>query len=191
MIPKQHTQHSWKDYPPDGPTSKEQCRIWMNYLNHWKTPSVINPSFVYINRTICWSELWVKYSKIAGLSTSLMWHRGLTLVQSCRMWCALCTLPHSHKSEPHRPINFMLAANLPTPVPRRLGLTQAFLGRSQSGGCGPNVGMKDWRAGGIGVVGSPLIDNNSTKERRGFLEWRRLGKDFKEINWCPLSEDER
>ena len=134
---------------------------------------------------------WVRHSKIAGLSTSLMWHRGLTLVQSCRMWCAVCTLPHSYKSEPHRPINFMLAANLPTPVLRRLGLTQAFLGRSQSGGCGPNVGMKDWRAGGIGVVGSPLIDNNSTKERRGFLEWRRLGKDFKEINWCPLSEDER
>jgi len=28
--------------------------------------------------------------------------------------------------------------------------------------------MKDWRAGGIGVVGSPLIDNNSTKEHFGF-----------------------
>ena len=53
---------------------------------------------------------WVRYSKIAGLSTSLMWHGSLNLVQSCKMWCAVCTLPHSHKSEPHRPINFMLAA---------------------------------------------------------------------------------
>ena len=28
--------------------------------------------------------------------------------------------------------------------------------------------MKDWTAGGIGVVGSPLIGNNSTKEPFGF-----------------------
>jgi len=34
--------------------------------------------------------------------------------------------------------------------------------------------MKDWRAEGIGVVGSPLIDNNSTKERKDFLERSRL-----------------
>jgi len=38
--------------------------------------------------------------------------------------------------------------------------------------------MKDWRSGGIGVGGSPLVDNNSTKERRGFLERRRLGEDL-------------
>ena len=54
---------------------------------------------------------WVRYSKIAGLSTSLMWHGGLNLVRSYKIWCAVCTLPCSHKSEPHRPINFMLAAN--------------------------------------------------------------------------------
>jgi len=106
---------------------------------------------------------WVRYSKIAGLSTSLMWHGSLNLVQSCKMWCAVCTLPHSHKSEPHRPINFMLAANRSTPVLWRLSWTQAFLGRSQPGGCGPNAGMKDWRAAGIGVIGSPLIDNSSTE----------------------------
>jgi len=69
----------------------------------------------------------VRYSKIAGLSTSLMRHGGLNLVQSCKMWCAVCTLPHSHKSKPHRPISFMLAANRPTPVLRRLSWTQAFL----------------------------------------------------------------
>jgi len=39
--------------------------------------------------------------------------------------------------------------------------------------------MKDWRAAWIGVAGSPLIDNNSTKERRGFLEQRRLGEGFR------------
>jgi len=38
--------------------------------------------------------------------------------------------------------------------------------------------MKDWRAGGIGVVSSPSVDNNSTKERRYFLERRRLGEDL-------------
>ena len=117
---------------------------------------------------------WVRYSKIAGLSTSLMWHGGLNMVQSCKMWCAVCTLPHSHQSVPHRPINFMLAENRPTPVLRRLNWTQAFLGSSQPGGCGPNAGIKDWRAAGIGVVGSPLIESNSTKEHRGFLERRRL-----------------
>jgi len=121
---------------------------------------------------------WVRYSKIAGLSTSLMWHRGLNLVQSCKMGCAVCTLPHAHKSEPHRPIKFMLAAYRPPPVLRRFSWTQAFLGRSQPGRCGPNAGMKDGRAAGIGVVGSPLIDN-STKERRGFLERRRLGEGFR------------
>jgi len=35
--------------------------------------------------------------------------------------------------------------------------------------------MKDWRAGGIGVGGSPLVDNTSTKDLTGFLERRRLG----------------
>jgi len=39
--------------------------------------------------------------------------------------------------------------------------------------------MKDWRAAGIGVVGSPLIDSHSTKERRGFLERRHLGEGFR------------
>jgi len=126
----------------------------------------------------------VRYSKIAGLSTSLMWHGGLNLVQSCKMCCAVCTLPCSHKSEPYRPINFMFAANWPTSVLRRLSWAQAFLGRLQPGGCGPNAGMKDWRAAGIGVVGSPLIDNNSTKERRGFLERRRLGDRFRSTAPC-------
>ena len=108
-----------------------------------------------------------------------MWHGGLHLVQSCKMWCAVCTLPCSHKSEPHRPINFMLAANRPTPVLRRLSWTQAFLERSQPGGCGPNARMKDWRVAGTDVVGSPPIDSNSTKERWGFLERRRLGEGFR------------
>ena len=40
-ILKQHTQHL-KDYPPDGPISKEQCEIRVNYLNHLKTLSEIN-----------------------------------------------------------------------------------------------------------------------------------------------------
>jgi len=39
--------------------------------------------------------------------------------------------------------------------------------------------MKDWRAAGIGVVGSPSIDNNSTKERRVFQERRHLGEGFR------------
>jgi len=26
----------------DGPISKEQCQIWVNYSTHWKTPSEIN-----------------------------------------------------------------------------------------------------------------------------------------------------
>ena len=103
-----------------------------------------------------------------------MWHWGLNLVQSCRMWCAVCTLPHSHKSEAHRPISFMLAANRPTLVLRRLSWTQTSLGRLKPGGCRPNAGMKDLRAGGISVVCSLLLDNNWTKEWRGFLEWRRL-----------------
>ena len=135
-----------------------------------------------MNRSTCWPGQnfdWVRYSKRAVLSTLEIWHGGLNLVQSCKMWCAACTLPHSHKSEPHRPINFMLAANRPTPVLRRLSWTQAFLGRSQPGGCRPNAGMKDWRAAGIGVVSSPLIDSNSTNERRAFLEWRRLGEGFR------------
>ena len=29
-------------YPPDGPISKEQCLMRVNYLNHLKTPSEIN-----------------------------------------------------------------------------------------------------------------------------------------------------
>jgi len=34
MTLKQHdTQRSQKDYPPDGPTSKEQCLMRVNYLN--------------------------------------------------------------------------------------------------------------------------------------------------------------
>ena len=119
----------------------------------------------------------VRYSKIAGLSTSLMWHGGLNLVQSCKMWCAVCTLPHSHKSEPHRPIDCIMPANRPTLVIRRFSWSQAFLGWSQPGGCGANTGMKDWRAGGIGVVHSPLIDNNFAKERRGFLERRCFGAE--------------
>ena len=41
MIFKQHTQRSPKDYAPDGPISKEQCQIWVNYSNHWKMPSEI------------------------------------------------------------------------------------------------------------------------------------------------------
>ena len=110
---------------------------------------------------------WVRYSKITSLSTSLIGKGALNLVQSCTMWCAVCTLPHSHKSESHRPINFMLATYRPTPVLRRLSWTQAFLGRSQPGGCGPSTGMKDWVAAGIGVVRSPSIDNNFTNERRG------------------------
>jgi len=42
MTLKQHTQHSTKVYPPDGPISKEQCLMQVNYLNHLKTPSGIN-----------------------------------------------------------------------------------------------------------------------------------------------------
>ena len=34
--------------------------------------------------------------------------------------------------------------------------------------------QQDWRAAGIGVVGFQLIGNNSTKERRGFQERKRL-----------------
>ena len=44
--------------------------------------------------------------------------------------------------------------------------------------------MKDWRAGEVGVVGSPLVDNNSTKGRRCFLERIRLGDDFKYRGSC-------
>jgi len=32
MILKQHTQHSSKDYIPDGPFFKEQCHIWVEPL---------------------------------------------------------------------------------------------------------------------------------------------------------------
>jgi len=39
MILKQHIQHSLKEYAPDGPISKEQYRICVIYLNHWRTPS--------------------------------------------------------------------------------------------------------------------------------------------------------
>jgi len=39
--------------------------------------------------------------------------------------------------------------------------------------------MKDWRAGGIGVVIAPVVDNNSTKKRRSFMERIRLGEGFK------------
>ena len=46
-----------------------------------------------------------------------------TLTKSYRMWCAVCTLPHSHKFEPHRP----LFSNQPTPVLRRFNWTQAYL----------------------------------------------------------------
>jgi len=42
MILKQHTQYSPEDYAPDGPISKEQCQIWVNYSNHQKIPSEIN-----------------------------------------------------------------------------------------------------------------------------------------------------
>jgi len=129
----------------------------------FRNPCNIFSSFVYMNRNICWSELW--------LGKVFQNNRVVHLIevarrfeQSCKMWCAVCTLPDSHKSEPHRPINFMLAANRPTPVLRRLSWTQAVLRRSQPGGCGPNAEMKDWRAAGIGVVGSSLIDNNSTEE---------------------------
>ena len=40
MTLKQHTQHSPKVYPPDGP--KEQCLMRVNYWNHLKMPSEIN-----------------------------------------------------------------------------------------------------------------------------------------------------
>jgi len=42
MTLKQRTQHSPKVYPPDGPISKEQRPMRVNYLNHLKTPSEIN-----------------------------------------------------------------------------------------------------------------------------------------------------
>ena len=42
MTLKQHTQHSPKVYLPDGPISKEQCLMRVNYLNHLKTSSEIN-----------------------------------------------------------------------------------------------------------------------------------------------------
>jgi len=42
MTFKQHTQHSPKVYPPDGPISKEQCLMQVNYLKQLKTPSEIN-----------------------------------------------------------------------------------------------------------------------------------------------------
>jgi len=39
--------------------------------------------------------------------------------------------------------------------------------------------MKDWKAGRIGVVSTPVVDNNSTKEQRSFLERKRLGDGFR------------
>ena len=36
------SQHSTKLYLPDGPFSKEQCLMRVNYMNHLKTPSEIN-----------------------------------------------------------------------------------------------------------------------------------------------------
>ena len=42
MTLKQHTQHSPKVYLPDGPFSKKQCLMRVNYMNHLKMPSEIN-----------------------------------------------------------------------------------------------------------------------------------------------------
>ena len=61
----------------------------------------------------------------------------------CRMWCAVCTMAYSHKSETHRPICLMLATNRTTPVLRRLSWTEAFVGISQPWGCRLNTGMKN------------------------------------------------
>ena len=80
----------------------------------------------------------IRYFKRAWLSTSSMWHGGLNLVQPYKMWCAVCTLPHSHKSEPHRPIIScwpeigrigLKSAN--TSHHQRLSWAQAFLVMSQ------------------------------------------------------------
>jgi len=62
-------------------------------------------SFLYMNRSTSWSELWLgKAFQKSRVVHHMMWHGGLNLVQSCKMWCSVCILTHSHKSEPHRPI---------------------------------------------------------------------------------------
>jgi len=133
----------------------------------------------------CWSKLWFskifQKSRIVYLIGVARWFKFGAIVQDVRILCAVCTLQHSHKSEWHRPICFILAGNRPTPVLKWLSRIQTFLGRSQPGCGGPNAGMKYWRARGrpIGAFGSPLVDNTSTKQRRGFLERRRLGDGFR------------
>ena len=88
-------------------------------------------------------------------------------------------LPHTHKSELHRNIVFMLPAKRPTLDCRLLSWILLFFGKAQPGGCGTsNAGIKDWRAGGLDMMGIPVFDHDFTKERRGFLERRRFADSF-------------
>jgi len=68
------------------------------------------------------------------------------VVQSCRMWCAVCTLPHSHKFDQDRSIIFMLATNRPTPVLSAVQLNPGISGEVATWWLWAKcVGMKDWR----------------------------------------------
>jgi len=103
----------------------------------FKAPSF----FVYIDVSTCWSELWfnkiLQKSRVVYLTDVARMFQFGTIMQDVVCSLHLATFTEIWAAQAHY---FHVGRKS---VLRRLRWTQAFLGRSQSGGCEPNVWMKE------------------------------------------------
>jgi len=143
---------------------------------------VISSSFAYMNRSACWPELWL--SKVFQKS------RVICLIDVVRrfefgavMQDVVCSL-HLATFAQIWAAQFHVGRKSVNTSPQAVELNPGIYGEFAAWWLWAECVNEGWRTAGIGVVGSPLIDNNSTKERRDFLEWRRFGEGFRyRVSW--------